>query len=274
MHRLILATDAYARASVHPDPEALARKDPDGALLARFAPRRLDAEEIRDAMLAASGELNPTMGGVPIRPDMNLEAALQPRQIMGTYAPAYQPSPTPELRNRRTIYAMKIRGARDPFLEVFNQPSPDMPCERRESSTVTTQAFSLFNGQEPYDRALAMAARLRRETTSDAEAVRRAFLLATGRAPAEADLRDGLDHWREMTARHRRKALPPRAWPRTVTRQAVEEMTGETFTFTERLEVYDDYVPDLQPGDLDPSARGLAELCLVLLNSNGFLYVD
>ncbi len=56
--------------------------------------------------------------------------------------------------------------------------------------------------------------------------------------------------------------------------QMVEEMTGETFTFTERLEVYDDYVPDLQASDADPSTRGLAELCLVLLNSNAFVYVD
>ena len=186
MHRLVMGSEAYARASVHPDPESIRGKDAEGKFYARFLPRRLEAEELRDAMLAVSGELNLTMGGVPVRPDMNLEAALQPRQVMGTYAPAYQPSPRPELRNRRTIYAIKIRGARDPFLEVFNQPSPDTPCERRETSTVTTQAFTLFNGQGPYDRALAMAVRLGRETRSKPEAVRRAFLLTTGREPSGA----------------------------------------------------------------------------------------
>ena len=67
-----------------------------------FRPRRLEAEELRDAMLRISGELNPVLGGIPIRPDMNLEAALQPRMIMGTFAPSYVPNPLPKDRNRRS----------------------------------------------------------------------------------------------------------------------------------------------------------------------------
>src|SRR5690606_29357431 len=112
MHRLIMNSEAYARSTIHPEPAMLAKGDPKGVSLARFRPRRLSAEEIRDAMLAASGELNPALGGVPVRPDMNPEAASQPRQVMGTVAPSYQPSPRPEQRNRRTLYAMVIRGQR------------------------------------------------------------------------------------------------------------------------------------------------------------------
>ncbi len=274
MHRLIMTSDAYARDSIHPDPEALAAKDPEGLAYARFLPRRLSAEEIRDAMLLVSGELNPALGGVPIRPDINLEAAMQPRQIMGTYAPAYQPSPTPDQRNRRTVYAMTIRGQRDPFLEVFNQPSPESSCERRETSIVTPQAFSLFNGQDVYDRALAFAARLRRETTTRPEAIQRAFLLAFGRPPSSEDRDDCLTHWDAMTRRHEQLTIPPQTFPRTVVRRAVDEMSGETFAFTETLEVYEDYVPDLQPGDLDPETRALADVCLVLFNANPFVWID
>ncbi len=73
-------------------------------------------------MLFVSGELNPDMGGIPIRPDMNLEAALQPRMIMGTFAPSYVPNPKPQDRNRRCIYIHKTRGHRLPFMETFNQP--------------------------------------------------------------------------------------------------------------------------------------------------------
>ena len=76
-------------------------------------------------MLAVTGELNPAIGGIPVRPELNPEVALQPRQVMGTFASAWQPSPRPEQRHRRSIYALKLRGLRDPFFEVFNQPSPE-----------------------------------------------------------------------------------------------------------------------------------------------------
>ena len=274
MHRLIMNSDAYARSTLHPDPDTLAESDPKGELLARALPRRLSAEEIRDAMLAASGELNPALGGVPSRPDMNPEAATQPRQVMGTVAPAYQPSPRPERRNRRTLYAFVMRGQRDPFLTVFNQPSPEEPCERRSSSTIPTQALTLFNGAESYDRALATASRVLREADSREEAVRLAFLLITGDHPGEEDLAACLDHWRAMTERHRGAKPRPVVPPTSVTRQAVDENTGEPFTFIEELESARDYVPDLQPGDVGPETRALADLCLVLFNANAFLYVN
>ena len=113
------------------------------------------AEELRDAMLTATGELNATLGGIPNRPEMNLEAALQPRQVMGTFASAWIPNPLPAQRHRRSLYALKIRGLPDPAMEVFNQPTPDFSCERRDASTVTPQVFSLFNGAASHARALA-----------------------------------------------------------------------------------------------------------------------
>ncbi|MBW3595749.1 MAG: PSD1 and planctomycete cytochrome C domain-containing protein [Planctomycetes bacterium] len=273
LHRLIMASEAYQRSSQHSDRAALAEKDPEGAAYAYFPPRRLTAEELRDAMLAASGELNRTLGGLPIRPDMNLEAALQPRQIMGTYAPAYQPSPLPEQRNRRSIYAMRIRGLADPFMEVFNQPSPDESCELRDSSTVTPQTFALFNSEETYDRSLAMASRLLKETETDEAAVCRAFALTFGRPSSDEERDSCLEHWRAMTARHEQLEFEPQSPPMEVVRHAVEEMNGEPFTFVEKLEVYQDYVPDLKPWNADPRTRGLAEVCLVLFNANEFIYV-
>ncbi|MCA9056726.1 MAG: DUF1553 domain-containing protein, partial [Planctomycetaceae bacterium] len=65
IHRLILSSDAYRRASQHPQPELMQEKDPLGTSYAMFRTRRLDAEELRDAMLAVSGELNPALGGIP-----------------------------------------------------------------------------------------------------------------------------------------------------------------------------------------------------------------
>jgi hypothetical protein len=61
--------------------------------------------------------------------------------------------------------------------------------------------------------------------------------------------------------------------PLEVRREAVEENTGEKFSFQEKLPAYADFVPDLQPSDCDARTRALAEVCLVLLNSNEFAYV-
>src|SRR5262249_52780439 len=156
-------------------------KDPAGSSYAVFKPRRLAAEELRDAMLAASGELNRAVGGIPVRPEINPVVALQPRQVMGTFAPAWEPSPQPGQRHRRTLYALKLRGPRAPFLEAFNAPTPDLSCEAREASTVAPQAFALFNGEATRARALALAARVWKEAGTPEEAVTRAFRYALGR---------------------------------------------------------------------------------------------
>ncbi len=275
MHRLIMGSETYRRSTSHPDPAALAERDPEGASLAVFFPRRLAAEELRDVSLAVSGELNREMGGIPIRPDMNLEAALQPRMIMGTFAPSYVPSPRPEQRNRRTIYAHKTRGQRDPFLEVFNQPGPDLSCELREASNVTPQVFALFNSEESMDRALALATRVLGESAgrSDEFPVSRLFQLAYGRDPEEAEMAAALAHWREMEQVQAGLEFPPRVYPTEVSRQANEENTGEIFTFTEKLFIFEDYIHDLQPGEADARTRAFADLCLVILNSNEFVHV-
>lgn len=273
MHRMIMNSAAYQRASQHPDAKLLGERDPEGNSYAAFKPRRLTAEELRDAMLSASGELNPLVGGIPVRPEMNLEAALQPRQVMGSFAEAWQPSPLPEQRHRRSLYALKIRGQRDPSMEVFNEPSPDLSCEAREASTVTPQVFALFNSQASLDRALAFAARLMKEAEGREEAIERAFMLSFSRPPSREELAACLRHWAEMTARHQSLTFQKRAAPREVVREAVEENTGERFKFTEPLEAAADFVPDLQMADASPETRGLAEVCLVLLNTNEFSYV-
>lgn len=61
--------------------------------------------------------------------------------------------------------------------------------------------------------------------------------------------------------------------PREVVREAVEENTGENFTFVETLYAIDDFEPDLQPSQVDRRTRALADVCLVLMNSNEFIYV-
>ncbi len=273
LQKIILTSQAYRRSTTHLKPERLKELDPLGTSYAVFRPRRLSAEELRDAMLAATGELNRDLGGIPNRPEINLEAALQPRQVMGTFAAAWVPNPLPSQRHRRSIYALKVRGLPDPQFEVFNQPAPDFSCERRETSNVTPQVFSLFNGQSSYARALALANRALIETNQDAQALTRCFELTFGRAPSAAELELCTTHWASIKAMIADEPLVDSQPPRKVVRQAVEENTGERFEFEETLHAYADFVQDLQPAEVPLHTRALADVCLALFNSNEFCYV-
>jgi hypothetical protein len=273
MHRLIMSSAAYRRSATHPDLKSLADKDPNATSYAVFKPRRLTAEELRDAMLSATGELNPELGGIPNRPEINLEAALQPRQVMGTFAAAWTPNPLPQQRHRRSLYSLKIRGLPDPLQEVFNAPTPDFSCERREASTVTPQVFSLFNGQNTHSRALALANRVVKETQSDEQAITRLFMLTFSRRPTTNELQTCFAHWREIEALLGENQPAIQTPPLEVRRDAVEENTGEKFSFNEKLHAYAEFVPDLQPADVPLHTRALADVCLAILNSNEFAYV-
>ena len=273
LHQLIMNSKAYRRSGNHPNREKLDRLDPDNGLLARFSPRRLEAEEVRDAMLFLSGELNSEMGGLPIRPEVNQEVALQPRHIMGSISMAYQPSRTPEERNRRSIYAERYRGMADPFLEVFNQPATELSCEGRTASNVTPQAFTLFNSARSRNRSLAMAYRLSKEADGPEAQIRLASQLIWNREASRADITESMAYYEKMLTYHQENKPEVEVYPASITRRMFEEMTGEAFEYTEELDIFQDYVPDLKPSDVPPETRALADLALVLFNTNEFLYV-
>lgn len=274
LHRLILTSDTWQRSS-SPGSESANQIDPENLMYSYFSPRRLSAEELRDSMLAVSGELNTEMGGIPVRPEINLEVAIQPRHIMGSVAPAYQPSAKPSQRNRRTIYAERIRTLRDPMLEVFNQPGLDTSCEARDASTITPQAFTLLNSQNSHDRAIVWADRLTKSHPNSLnDQINTAFKEGLGRDISVMEIGKCKKHFAESLKYHQATKLEVVKPPTYVVRKMVEEMTGLTFFWVEDLDVYaGDYEPDLKPWDVTPETRALADLCLVLFNSNEFIYV-
>ena len=274
LNELIASSEVYRRSSRHPDASLVRESDPKGELYATFMPRRLTAEELRDAMLWSSGELNSQVEGIPSRPDVNLEVAMQPRQIMGGTASVYEPDSKATQRNRRTLYAEKVRGLRDPFLETFNQPGPDNSCETRETSTVTPQALTLFNSEEVQDRSIALAARLIEESDSNEAAITRAFQLTLSREPSESELSACLKHWQAASGVESGKTYEPREYVTWVKRTVMAEKTGEPYDFIEFMPAYRTYEPDLQMADIDAETRGLSQVCLVLFNLNEFAYLD
>jgi hypothetical protein len=179
IHRLIVLSSTYRQSSRSPSAAVAASTDPEDRLLWRFSRRRLDAEEIRDAMLAVSGRLHPRVGGpsvmVPVDQEI-VQLLYKPRQ--------WQVARDPAEHDRRSIYLIAKRNLRLPFLETFDAPPLLTSCPRRESSTHPPQALELLNGRLSNDLADAFAHRLETETNRAPDQVlTRAYLLALGRLP-------------------------------------------------------------------------------------------
>jgi hypothetical protein len=273
LHKLIMSSKAYRIGTNHPKITALRNKDPENQLLAYREPRRLSAEELRDSMLVSTGELSREVGGLPVMPEINMEVALQPRMIQFSLAPAYQPSRWKADRNRRTIYAYRVRGQPDPFLELFNQPNPNDSCEERVSESVSPQAFTLMNSSLMNDRSIALALRIEEEFKDLHLQIKRAVQLAYGRVPNPVEWERLKEYVKKMTAYHKSSSPEAIEYPTTLTRSLVEENTGETFEYEEILPVFKDYQQDRKAHEISPSTRALSDLCLVLFNSNEFMYV-
>jgi hypothetical protein len=183
LHRQIVSSAAY-RQSSRLDAAGRAR-DAGDRLLWRKAPVRLEAEMVRDAMLAVSGQLNERSGGPSFRD-------VRPSQATGTPAVLYVPeSPSAAGMDRRTLFRTWARGGRSAFLDAFDCPDPSTTAPRRASTSTPLQALALLNNALVLHLADAFAARLVSEAGPDARPqVERAYRLAYGRQPepAERDL--------------------------------------------------------------------------------------
>jgi hypothetical protein len=175
MHRLIMNSDAYKR-SANATKEALA-KNPTNDLLSHFNRRRLEAEEIRDAQLQVTGELNVKMGGYPAVPPLSKEEMFG---MIGNPAANWSVSPDPAEHMRRTIYTLQRRTFQQPMAQAFDGPDGVLTCSRRNESTTAPQSLSLLNSGFTMDRAKALAAKL--NDVSDA------WVRVYGRAPSTEEL--------------------------------------------------------------------------------------
>ncbi|QEG00293.1 hypothetical protein Mal15_43630 [Stieleria maiorica] len=115
--------------------------DPDNRWLSRFPRRRLDAEAIRDGLLAVSGSLNHEMGGPGVRPTLPAE------MIKTLKSGQWKVTPSVDDHHRRSIYIFARRNLRYPFFATFDRPTADQPCARRNQSTTAIQSLTLLNSE-------------------------------------------------------------------------------------------------------------------------------
>jgi len=187
IHRRIVLSATYRQSSAH-DAEAAAR-DADTTLLWRYPPRRLEAEAVRDAMLAVSGELNPLAGGPSFRP-------FTTTSFNATF---YHPVDRDEPEfSRRTIYRMNVNSGKEPFLEAFDCPSPAVKTPVRGQTITPLQALSLMNNSFVQRQADRLAARCLATAAGDeARGVELAWERALGRPPEPAERRLALEAARD-----------------------------------------------------------------------------
>jgi hypothetical protein len=185
LDRLIVLSSCYRQSAANSNNSAAQVKDPENRWLWSFNRRRLSAEEIRDAMLAAAEQLNLERGGasVMLPVDQQLVDLL--------YEPA-QWSVTPNVyeHQRRSIYLIAKRNLRLPFMEVFDQPTTQTSCPRRDATTHARQTLELMNGALSNEIAAAFARRLKVECGNDVNRqIDRAFQLTVARHPTDDELR-------------------------------------------------------------------------------------
>ena len=179
LHRLIVTSSAY-RMSSAADAKALAQ-DPENDLFWRFDMRRLSAEEVRDTMLATSGQLNLKMFGPGVFPKMSQEV-LESQSMPGN---GWGKSNLTE-QNRRSVFIHVKRSLVLPILAEFDVCDTDSSCAVRFSTTQPTQALAMLNGEFAHQQAAALARRVKSEVPGGIEdQVARALRLALS-GPADA----------------------------------------------------------------------------------------
>jgi hypothetical protein len=182
LQRLIATSSAY-RQSSNVTPELLA-KDPDNRLIARGPRFRVDAEEVRDISLAASGLLTDKIGGPSVNPPAPALLFEPPASFAHkTWIESRGPD-----RYRRALYTFRFRSVPFPALQAFDAPNGEMACVRRARSNTPLQALTTLNEPVFVESAQALAARALKEGGStDRERAAYAFRLCTARVPTKAE---------------------------------------------------------------------------------------
>ncbi len=190
MHRLLMTSSAYKMSSQFTSAKNM-QADPENKLGWRFRARRLDAEAVRDSILAASGALNREIGGPAVFPKLEPEVLTQ--LTNGIWR---REEDGPKVW-RRSIYIYRKRSMPFPMLESFDLPDQNISCGVRAVSTVPTQALMLMNDEFVVRQAELFADRVRETQPDPTKQIETAYKIALNRAPDAKERQIGEDYLRE-----------------------------------------------------------------------------
>jgi hypothetical protein len=252
LHRLIVTSTAYRQSSART--EALESADPQNRLLGRMSVRRLEAEAIRDAILAAARSGSRAMFGPPatVNPDEVGQVVIGKATRDGNgimVAKAEQG----EEAHRRSVYVQVRRSMPLGMLEPFDVASTAPNCELRPSSTVAPQSLLLMNSAMIVEQSERFAKRVAAEAGNDPAAqARRAWELAFARSPSEADVAEAVAYLAAQREHFAAQAATAAAAAQPEGKKGAEPAAPA----------------------LDPAQQALATFCQALFCANEFLYVD
>jgi hypothetical protein len=246
MHKLMVTSATYQQSS---NPHSALRTahsiDPDNKLLWRANRLRLDAEALRDAILAAAGTLNEQRGGasirVPLEPEVvdNVFTEAEPDNLWPVHPDAKQ-------HTRRSLYLLRKRNVMLPLLVAYDTPDLMSVCGARNTSVHSLQALTMMNSDFMQAQSRALAARLFREVANERMRITKLYELTLGRVPRADEYRATTTFLKEHTA-----ILQAR------------KTRGEAIVVVKDL-----------PKTIDAiMAAAWVDLCLATLNLNEFVYV-
>jgi hypothetical protein len=178
MHRVIMLSHTYQLASTRSE-DAIAR-DVSNELLSSFPRQRLDAEAIRDTLLALGGNLDTTPAGAHPFPPQTEWKFTQHNPFKAVYD-----------SKRRSVYLMTQRIQRHPYLAIFDGADPATSTPVRTTSTTPLQALYLLNEAFVHEQSKQFAARVIKDAKDDTTRLKRAYQLALARLPESAELDGG-----------------------------------------------------------------------------------
>ncbi len=241
LHKLLVTSRAYRQSSRN---DAAQAADPDNKFYARFRLQRLDAETLRDSMLAVTGRLNAQQFGPAIGVALDPAGRIVPgNQKKDANGDPIGFDPVGDQEFRRSIYITMRRRQPLTMLDTFDAPIMSPNCNLRDSTTVAPQSLLLMNDGFIVSTATRLAERLRTEHVGSARGqLIGAWRLIYGVEPSENELRAALSFLAEQaeTLRFRLAQTPPKK--------------------------------DASPAD--PQLQALASLCQTLLSTNRFLYIE
>lgn len=178
LHRQILLSSTYRQASQARE----VKEDPDNKLLWAFPRQRLEAEQLRDSLLAASGLLEEKRGGPAVYPP------IPPNFDIGGQRNRWQTSEDPRDHHRRSLYVFVLRNSPYPLLETFDWANPQSPHFKRDVTTTAPQALALVNSDLVLGWSQALAGRVIQEAGPNESAqIDRAYEILFSRKPTAGE---------------------------------------------------------------------------------------
>lgn len=258
LHKLLMTSTAYRQSSRRtPQLDAV---DMENRLLGRMAVRRLEAEMVRDAVLAVSGKLNPKMFGppVPVMPDDVGQIVLGVDTRDGAGRPTGKLVSLGDEAYRRSVYVQVRRSMPLSMLDTFDAPRLSPNCDLRSSSTVAPQSLLLLNNDFMLEQAAALAERVQKSAGSEPEAqARAAWQTAFAVEPTTTQLTEAGEFLSAAT-----KLFAERAATAKASASAGQNPPPTKAAVAAKI-------PQRTPAE-----QALTLFCQALLSSNRFLYID